>query len=89
MERKARFGWASIAGADAEPVEIIEKNGRTGVLTTGCEDPFWLDDKKAGVLLYANELQRPKPLETDAQRNEREEQYRQYKASHHGWRGWR
>jgi hypothetical protein len=87
MIRKATFAWASIAGADAEPVEVIEQDGRRGVLTTGCQDPFWLDDDKAGVLLYVNTLKRPHPLETQEQRAARQKEYEAYRATRHGWRG--
>lgn len=74
--RKTEFAWASIAGADAEPVELIEDNGRKGLLTIGCRDPFWLDDKAAGILVYnGTPLQRPSNPETQEQRDLREKTY--------------
>lgn len=50
-ERKTEFWWASIAGADPEPVEKTEVDGRPAVYTCGCADPFFLDDKKTLVRL--------------------------------------
>lgn len=43
-ERKTEFRWASIGGADPEPVELVEIDGRQAVYTCGCGDPFYLDD---------------------------------------------
>jgi hypothetical protein len=94
--RKASFAWASIAGADPEPVELIDEKtfmgrgspSRKGVLTTGCQDPFWLDDEAAGVVLYVNELKRPLNPETQEQRDTRDAAYRaQRAAARHCWRG--
>jgi hypothetical protein len=85
--RKATFAWASIAGADPEPVELVEENGRKGVFTTGCIDPFWLDDPDAGVVLYVNPLVRPENPETQEQRDARDAAYRARKAEDHRWRG--
>jgi hypothetical protein len=93
--RKAAFAWASIAGADPEPVELIDENtfmgrgspDRKGVLTTGCQDPFWLDDETAGVVLYVNALSRPENLEDQGQRDIREAEYRRRRATAHSWRG--
>jgi len=85
--RKTAFAWASIAGADPEPVELIEEDGRKGVLTIGCADPFWLDDPAAGVCLWANTLVRPPNFETQEQRDAREAKYRAERAGKHGWRG--
>lgn len=59
LPRKTTFAWASIAGAPPEPVEVVDEKSfmgigsstRKGVLTTGCQDPFWLDDDAAGVVL--------------------------------------
>lgn len=87
QERKASFAWASIAGADAEPVEVIELDGRKGILTTGCADPFWLDDETAGVVVYVNTLDRPESPETEVQRAARQKEYEAYRATRHGWRG--
>ena len=84
--RKAEFVWASIAGADAEPVEIIEESGRKGILTTGCADPFWLDDETAGVVIYANWLARPDRLTTLEEQAKADALYKARQESH-GWRG--
>lgn len=43
--RKAEFWWASIHGADPEPVERTEHDGRPCVYTCGCADPFYLDEE--------------------------------------------
>lgn len=75
--RKTVFAWASIAGADAEPVELINVDGREGLYTLGCADPFWLDDVSLGVIVYdGTPLPRPENPETHEQRGAREEKYR-------------
>jgi hypothetical protein len=50
-DRKAKFCWASIAGADPEPVEMVRIDGRPAIYTCGCADPFYLDDKSVPVRL--------------------------------------
>ncbi len=87
MNRKATFAWASIGGADPEPVEVIEENGRKGILTIGCQDPFWLDDAAAGVVLYVNPLDRPTNPEIPEQRDARNAAYEAGKRVYHSWRG--
>ena len=75
--RKMLFAWASIAGAEPEPVELIEVDGRKGLLTIGCPDPFFLDDESAGIVIYdGNPINRPVNPETMMQRDLREEKYR-------------
>lgn len=83
---KAEFAWASIAGADPEPVEIIERDGRKGVLTIGCPDPFWLDDKSVRVRLNWERMERPDNVQTDRQRKLAETRYWN-RAERHSWRG--
>lgn len=78
------FAWASIAGANPEPVEISEVEGRPCLYTIGCEDAFFLDDPT--VLLYVDELDRPDNLMTQDQVEEEERKWRSAKRSH-GWRG--
>lgn len=51
LPRKTEFYWASIAGAEPEPVELCTINGRRAVYTFGCGDPFFLDDKDTPVRL--------------------------------------
>lgn len=80
----SNFAWASIAGADAEPVEIVDIEGRSAVFTLGCPDPFWMD--QGFVVVYANKLDRPLNPETDKQREAREAKWRASKSGH-GWRG--
>lgn len=52
-ERKTEFWWASIHGADPEPVEKTEHDGRPCVFTLGCGDPFYLDDVPCAVAFVA------------------------------------
>jgi hypothetical protein len=80
--RKTNFVWVSIAGADAEPAELIETDGRKGILTIGCQDPFWLDDKTAGIIVYdGDSLIRPNNPETQEQRDLRERIYQAKKTA--------
>lgn len=53
--RKAKFCWASIAGADPEPVELTRIDGRPAIYTCGCADPFYLDDTSVPVRLGRSE----------------------------------
>lgn len=48
-ERKTEFWWASIDGADPEPVERTKVDGRPAVYTCGCADPFYLDEPDCPV----------------------------------------
>lgn len=41
--RKTKFYWASIGGADPEPVEVTKVDGKRVVYTLGCPDPFLLE----------------------------------------------
>lgn len=86
-DRKTQFFWASIAGAEPEPVEILERGNRKGIVTLGCEDTFWLDDEKAGIIIYVNELIRPRNFETQEQRDIREKTYLESRTQNHNWRG--
>lgn len=89
----AEFAWASIGGADAEPVELIERDGRKGILTIGCPDPFWLDDETAGIRMSIGRIEKGYflTLETAEERQAREDAYQRrinapgYKP--HSWRG--
>jgi hypothetical protein len=62
--RKTDFFWASIHGADPEPVERTILDGRAGVLTIGCADPFWLDEDPCPVLFINRHAAtgRPEPM---------------------------
>ena len=62
-ERKSEFWWASIYGADPEPVEKTERNGRPCVYTIGCADPFYLDDAGAVVFVEERMTRPPGPVE--------------------------
>ena len=50
-DRKTEFYWASIGGADPEPVELVEIDERKAVYTCGCGDPFFLDAPDCPVRL--------------------------------------
>jgi len=52
-DRKTEFWWASIHGADPEPVEKTEHEGRPCVYTLGCADPFYLDEAPCAVLFVS------------------------------------
>lgn len=52
--RKTQFYWASIAGADTEPVEVTTLNGERVAYTCGCGDPFYLDKPDCPVVLVAD-----------------------------------
>lgn len=94
--RKAEFWWASIHGADPEPVEKTERDGRPCVYTLGCADPFFLD--QPGVLLIDDEaMPRPEhPDKEEARRAAKLADRRSYvwqgkrvqlPPIQHGWRG--
>ena len=53
---KSQFYWASIAGADPEPVEVSKLDGRRVAYTCGCADPFFLDEKDCPVRLGTERL---------------------------------
>ena len=64
MDRKTEFWWASIAGADPEPVEKTEHEGRPCVYTLGCADPFYLDLELCPILFVPQPMARmPSALE--------------------------
>lgn len=102
-ERKTEFYWASIAGADPEPVELATVDGRQAVYTCGCADPFFLDSDPValGAARYMPgdssstrlDLRKPiEPLERPllANKEEAAEIARHYHPPTkvaHGWRG--
>jgi hypothetical protein len=51
IKRKIEFWWASIAGADPEPVEVTSLDGERVAYTCGCADPFYLDRKDCAAVL--------------------------------------
>lgn len=91
MNRKTKFAWASIAGADYEPVELVTNNGRKAMYTLGCADPFWLDEKVPEIIIYKGEneypLRRPDAIQTQVEKDKAEREYAEYRKGHHGWRG--
>jgi hypothetical protein len=96
--RKAEFWWASIHGADPEPVEKTEHDGRPCVFTIGCADAFYLDENPCPVLFVDHEAM-PRPEHPDKKEAERAAKYagrRSYMWQgkrvrlppiQHGWRG--
>lgn len=96
---KSQFFWASIAGADSEPVEVTKLDGRKVAYTCGCADPFYLDDRDCPVVLLLSdddEDGKPSPMErlpTPAMTKRAEDTWlrkaRRDRAAgmHHGWRG--
>jgi hypothetical protein len=66
-ERKTEFWWASIHGADPEPVEKTEHEGRPCIYTLGCADPFYLDETPCPVVFAEDDkMDRPEnPLTAD------------------------
>jgi hypothetical protein len=94
MSDKVKFYWASIAGADPEPVEIIEIAGRKAVITIGCSDPFFLDDTMISIRIDKNMMERPHKRgfqtaeEAEAARLAYEQQPKTQRYHQtHGWRG--
>jgi hypothetical protein len=98
VPRKTQFYWASIHGADPEPVEICTVEGRRACYTLGCGDPFYLDEDPCPVLFVDQEaMLRPEhPDKKEAERAAKYAGRRSYlwkgKRIHlppvsHGWRG--
>ncbi len=86
-KRKIEFWWASVYGADPEPVEKAELNGRPCVFTSGCDDPFYLDADPPAVLLIT-EIPRPLHPDKTAAREASIGSARKRKLEvSHGWRG--
>lgn len=87
--RKAEFWWASIHGADPEPVEKAEHDGRPCVYTLGCADPFYLDETPCAVLLIPSypHKRMDRPKHPDIQAAEEAEQIASIRARGHAWRG--
>ena len=85
----SQFWWATIAGADCEPVEVTELDGERVAYTCGCGDPFYIDRPDCPCVLvptYGGNMPRPP---TPAQQEAALE--RRYKeladARSHSWRG--
>lgn len=83
---KTKFRWVCIAGADPEPAEEIEIEGRKGILTIGCQDPFWLDEKPE-IVIYGDVVIRPKRFLSLEQAEEQEKLWKEYESKPHSWRG--
>lgn len=82
--RKTEFWWASIHGADPEPVEKTEHEGRACVYTLGCDDPFYLDEP--GIEQIERMTRPLLPDQALAAQASEEARRRAYNAKH-GWRG--
>lgn len=100
--RKAEFWWASIAGADCEPVEVTTLGGERVAYTCGCSDPFYLDRPDCLVTLIPDNwewegsekkalpMERPlTPKQEAAEERKYERQIRADRAAgiRHSWRG--
>ncbi len=93
--RKTEFWWASIHGAEPEPVERTTHDGRDCVYTLGCDDPFYLDEKPCPVL-FVNEMHRPRHPDQEIAESAASAAGRKTYVfggkrlqvpAHHGWRG--
>ncbi len=102
-ERKTTFYWASIAGADCEPVEVTMLDGERVAYTCGCGDPFHLDRPDCPVVLiydpdtaadawFRHDGQMNRPMTPKQARNKVLAAERRLKRDerlgiHHRWRG--
>jgi hypothetical protein len=50
-KNKSEFWWASIAGANCEPVEVTMIDGKRVAYTCGCGDPFYIDEPECLCVL--------------------------------------
>lgn len=94
IKRKSQFWWATIAGADCEPVEVATLNGERVAYTCGCGDPFYLDRPDCPLVLVPmdefNEPDMPmvRPLTPKQEKNaERAARRALTIAASHSWRG--
>ena len=84
---KSEFWWASVAGADSEPVEVVKKDGERLAYTCGCGDPFYLDRPDCPVILIEDEAM-DRPMTPKQEKNYWARQKRQAAiARSHSWRG--
>jgi hypothetical protein len=82
---KSEFWWATVAGADCEPVEVVKKDGERLAYTCGCGDPFYLDRPDCPAVLV-DEMNRP--MTPKKEKNYYRRQARQAAiAVSHSWRG--
>lgn len=49
--KKSEFWWATVGGADCEPVEVTTLNNERVAYTCGCADPFYLDRPDCALVL--------------------------------------
>ena len=97
--RKVEFWWASVAGADCEPVEVATVDGERVAYTCGCDDPFYLDRPECPVVLVPIDwdftsggdgvglpLQRPL-TPAEERKAERAERRQERALRAHSWRG--
>lgn len=89
-ERKTEFWWASVAGADCEPVEVTMLDGERVAYTCGCGDPFYLDRPDCPVVLVGVGYPRramERPLSPMQQKLADEAWDRERVGVSHSWRG--
>lgn len=89
-EPKSEFWWASVSGADCEPVEVTTLDGERVAYTCGCADPFYLDRPDNLIVLVSGPEDRPlTPAQTAAKEAAWQRQLKRdaKRGIHHGWRG--
>lgn len=87
ITRKTEFWWASIAGADPEPVEKTENEGRPCVYTIGCADPFYLDHDPVLLIRSYPDGHLTRPRHPDIVAAEQAEALATNLRRGHSWRG--
>lgn len=95
---KSEFWWASIAGANCEPVEVTTLDGRRVAYTCGCNDPFYVDEPTCPCVLVptyeyrGNGVSSRGPMVRNLTPKQAEDQLRREReqrriAESHRWRG--
>jgi hypothetical protein len=88
----SQFWWASIAGADCEPVEVTTLDGERVAYTCGCGDPFYLDRTDCPCVLVPGDVDDPQPMERPLTPKQEAAKFRRERramaeAQKHSWRG--
>lgn len=93
---KSEFWWATVAGANCEPVEVTNLDGERVAYTCGCADPFYLDRPDCFVVLIGQSRggSLTRPLTPEQEKAKEAAWQRKIKADarrgiYHGWRGQR
>ena len=92
-KRKTKFWWASVAGAECEPVEVTTLDGERVAYTCGCGDPFYLDRPDCPIELvpakYTDGAMERALTPTQVTRAEKRRQRLIAKAMANGTHSWR